>query len=145
RYARDELFIQNDNDRLSLGTSRWPIITVRYTRGISGILDSDFNYNKLRLSVYKRIRFGPLGTGYLTTTGEYVFDALPYTLLALHLGNQTPVYASFSYNLMNYGEFVSDRYIALQYQHKLEGFLLNRIPLMKKLKWRLVGSANVIY
>ena len=145
RYARDELFIQNDNDRLSLGTQRWPIITVRYARGISGIIDSDFNYDKLRLSVSKRIRFGPLGTGYLNLSGEYVFNALPYTILSLHLGNQTPVFASFAYNLMNYGEFVSDRYAAMQYEHHMEGFLLNRIPLMRKLKWRMVGTANVLY
>lgn len=145
RYARDELFIQNDNERLSLGTSRWPIITLRYTRGIKGIMGSDFDYSKIRLSVYKRIRFGPLGTGYATVTGEYIPDALPYPLLALHLGNQSPIYANFAFNLMNYGEFVSDRYLALQYQHKFEGFILNRVPLLRKLKWRLVGTANIVY
>ena len=39
---------------------------------------------------------------------------------------------------------VSDRYAALHYSHHFEGFLLNRIPLMRKLKWRLVGTSNVI-
>jgi hypothetical protein len=145
RYARDELFIQSDNERLSMGTSRWPVITVRYTRGIKGILNSNFDYDKLRLSVYRRLRFGPLGAGYMTLTGEKVFAALPYPLMALHLGNQTPLYTSVTYNLMNYGEFISDRFVSLQYQHHFEGFLLNRIPLMRKLKWRLVGTANVIY
>lgn len=145
RYARDELFIQNDNDRLSLGASRWPVFTVRYTKGISGILGSDFDYNKIRLSIYKRMRFGPVGTGYATLTGEHIFEVLPYTLLSLHIGNQTPIYATFSYNLMNFGEFVSDQFVSLQYQHKFEGFILNRIPLMKKLKWRLVATGNVLY
>ena len=46
---------------------------------------------------------------------------------------------------MNYGEFISDQFASLQYQHHFEGFLLNRIPLIRKLKWRLVGTANVIY
>lgn len=145
RYARDELFIQSDNDRYSLGTTRWPVITVRYIKGFKGILDSNFDYHKLRLSVYKRIRFGPLGTGYLNLAGEYVFTTLPYPLLGLHLGNQSPIYTSVTYNQMNYGEFISDRYATLQYQHHFEGFLFNRIPLMRKLKWRLVGTANVIY
>ena len=145
RYARDELFIQSDNDRYSLGTTRWPIITLRYTKGFKGIVNSDFDYQKLRLSLYKRIRFGPLGVGYMNLMGEYIFGTLPYPLLGLHLGNQTPVYSSVTYNLMNYGEFISDHYATLQYQHHFEGFLLNRIPLMKKLKWRLVATANVIY
>lgn len=145
RFARDELFIINDNQRLSLGAGRWPIVTVRYTHGFKGFLGSDFEYNKLRMTVTKKIRFGPLGVGYMNLAGEYVFDRLPYPLLALHLGNQTPIYAQVTYNLMNYGEFISDRFASLQYQHRFEGFLLNRIPLMQKLKWRLVGTANVIY
>jgi hypothetical protein len=46
---------------------------------------------------------------------------------------------------MNYGEFVSDKSVAMHYRQYFEGFIMNRIPLMNRLKWRLVGSANVIY
>jgi hypothetical protein len=145
RYARDELFIQSDNDRLSLGTIRWPIITIRYTKGLKGVWNSNFEYDKVRLSVYRRLRFGPLGAGDLTVTAEKVFGTLPYPLLSLHLGNQSFLYTSVTYNLMNYGEFISDQFASLQYQHHFEGFLLNKIPLIRKLKWRLVGTANVIY
>lgn len=145
RYARDELFIQSDNDRLSLGTVRWPIITIRYTKGLKGVFNSNFEYDKLRLSVYRRLRFGPLGAGYLNLTAEKVFTTLPYPLMALHLGNESPFYTSITYNMMNYGEFISDQFAAVKYEHHFEGFLLNKIPLMRKLKWRLVGTANVIY
>ena len=144
RFARDELFIINDNERLSLGTSKWPEVTLRYTHGFKGLAGSDFDYDKLRLSIHKRIRYGPMGVGYVTLTGEYVFSKLPYPLLSLHLGNQTPFFAHVTYNLMDYGEFISDRYASLHYSHHFEGLLLNRIPLMRKLKWRLVGTSNVI-
>ena len=144
RYARDELFIQNDNERLSLGTVKWPVITLKYTRGISGVFGSDFDYHKLRLSVKKRIRFGPLGYSYLTVTGENVFNTLPYPLLALHLGNQSPLYSTVTFSLMNYGEFVSDHFASLQYQHYFEGLFLNRVPLLRKLNWRLLGTANIL-
>jgi hypothetical protein len=40
---------------------------------------------------------------------------------------------------MNYFEFVSDQYISVYYTHHFEGFFLNHIPLMRKLKWREVG------
>nr|WP_236676258.1 DUF5686 and carboxypeptidase-like regulatory domain-containing protein [Chryseolinea lacunae] len=145
RYARDEMFLQSDNDRISLGTTRWPIITLRYTRGFKGLANSDFDYDKLRLSLFKRIRFGPLGEAFVDVMGEYIFTPLPYPLLGLHLGNQTPLYSAITYNLMNYGEFISDRYVTLRYRHYFEGFLLNRVPLLRKLKWRLLGTANVIY
>lgn len=145
RFARDELFILNDNERLSLGTTKWPVLTARYTHGLKGIMGSDFDYDKLRLGISKHIKLGIIGGGTVNLTGEYVFSKLPYPLLSLHLGNQSPVYAQVTYNLMNYGEFISDRFASLQYNHHFEGFLLNRIPLMQKLKWRLVGNANVLY
>jgi len=145
RFAKDELFIQDDNERISLGADKWPILTMRYTHGIKGFLGSDFEFDKLRFSVFKRIKAGPLGIGYLTVSGDYVFNTIPYPLLSLHLGNQSPIYSSVTFNLMNYGEFASDHFVAVQYRQYLEGFLVNRIPLIQKLKWRLLGTANVIY
>lgn len=144
RYARDEIFLQDDNDRISLGTTKSPVLTVRYTRGFKGAFGSDFEYDKVRFTLTKRIKTGPLGVGYATINGEYIFNTLPYPLLTLHLGNQTPIYSPVTSNLMNYGEFVSDHYAQLTYRQYLEGFLLNRIPLLQKLNWRLLGTANVI-
>lgn len=144
RYAKDEVFIQDDNDRISLGTLKSPVITLRYTHGVKGIWGSDFNYDKMRFSLTKRVKTGPLGVGYATLTGEYIFNTLPYPLLSLHLGNQSWLYSSVTYNLMNYGEFVSDHYASLQYRQYFEGLFLNRIPLIQKLKWRLLATGNVI-
>jgi vancomycin permeability regulator SanA len=144
RYARDELFLVNDNDRVSLGTRRSPTVVFRYTRGFEGILGSDFNYHKFRFSIDKRIKTGPLGVGYASLTGEYIANPVPYPLLALHLGNQSPFYSPITYNLMNFGEFISDHYVSLRYRQYLEGFLLNHMPVLKRLNWRLVATSNMI-
>ena len=45
---------------------------------------------------------------------------------------------------MNFGEFVSDKYVSVRYRQYFEGLFLNRIPLLNRLQWRLVGTANVI-
>ncbi len=145
RFARDELFLQYDNERVSLGAQKWPIITLRYTRGLKGVGGSDFEYDKYRFSILKKLPMGPLGTGKATITGEYINGTLPYPLLSFHIGNETPFYTDVIYSLMNFGEFFSDRFVSLQYRQYFEGFLLNRVPLMRKLKWRLTGLANVIY
>lgn len=145
RYERDETYLQNGNERISLGLKKWPAITARFSRGINGILGSDYNYEKLRVSLDKRVRMGFLGVGLFNVTYDYVWGRLPYPLLNVHLGNQSPIYSPFTYNLMNFGEFVSDESITLRYRQFFEGLLVNRIPLIQKLKWRLVGTANVIY
>ncbi|WP_202246039.1 DUF5686 and carboxypeptidase-like regulatory domain-containing protein [Fulvivirga sediminis] len=145
RYAKDEVFVQDDNNRISLGTLKWPIFTMRYTRGLKGVLGSDFNYNKLGLNVFNDLKMGFFGTSTISITGEHVFESLPYPLLKAHVGNESIFYTNAAFNLMNYSEFVSDTYVSLNYNHYFQGFILNRVPLMRKLKWRLLATANVIY
>jgi hypothetical protein len=46
---------------------------------------------------------------------------------------------------MNFTEFTSDQFFSIRYRHAFEGFFLNSVPLIKKLKWRAVGNANVLW
>ncbi len=145
RYAHNEAFIQNGNERISLGTGNWPALTFRYAHGIKGVLGSDFNYDKVLLNIQQRLNMGPLGAAYVSIDGEYIYNDLPYPLLSVHMGNQAPVYSAYTFNLMNYGEFVSDKSVSMHYRQYFEGLIVNRIPLMNRLKWRLIGTANIIY
>ena len=88
---------------------------------------------------------GFLGTSNFSITGEHIFEKLPYPLLRTHIGNESAFFTTAAFNLMNFSEFTSDSYVALKYNHFFEGFILNRIPLMKRLKWRLLATANVLY
>ena len=145
RFAKDELFIQNENTRVSLGANKWHIFTEKYPRGIAGIVGSDFSYNRLGLNIRKNLKLGLLGTSDFNISAEHIFENLPYPLLKAHIGNESSFYTTAAFNLMNFSEFGSSTYASLRYNHYFEGFLLNRIPLMKKLKWRLLGTANILY
>ncbi len=145
RFAKDEIFIQNDNNRVSLGTLKWPAFTVKYTHGFKNFLGSDFSYDKLNFNVTHTLKLGFFGRSRYSLSGGYIFSQLPYPLLKTHIGNESPFYTEVAFNLMDYFEFVSDQYASLQYRHSFEGFIMNRIPLMKKLKWRLVANANILY
>jgi hypothetical protein len=143
RYARDQIFLQNDNDRIGLESKRWPVFTVRYTHGFKSGM-GDFTYDKVRINITKRVKMGPLGNGYFNLTGERIFGRLPYPLLGVHLGNQARIYAPIAFNMMRFGEFASDQYASLQYRQNFEGLLLNRLPLIQKLKWRVLATANIL-
>ena len=43
---------------------------------------------------------------------------------------------------MNYGEFISDHYRLCSTDSTLKGFLVNRVPLLNKLNWRLLATGN---
>ncbi len=145
RFAKDEVFVINDNDRLSMGTVRWPVFEFKYTYGFKDVLESSFEYHKFRLTIEKRQKMGILGISKIKATGGMILGELPYPLLYNTIGNQTPFYVDFAYNLMDYFEFSSDRFAELRYRHSFEGIILNTIPLLKRLKWRLIGEANVLY
>jgi len=143
KYARDETFLINDNSRISLGTLRWPTFALSYTRGFNG-LGGDFDYHKLDFGVSQRLKMGFWGVSFYQLAAGHIFNDLPYPLLTAHIGNEQPIYTPIAYNQMEFFEFVSQSYASLNYQHFFEGFILNRVPLLKRLKWRLVGSANVL-
>ncbi len=77
--------------------------------------------------------------------GGYVFGKVPFPLLTIHKANQTYAYQLSAYNLMNFMEFVSDKYAAVNLDMYLNGFILNRVPLLRKLKLREVASVKVLY
>lgn len=143
-WAKDRKYLVNDNNRVSGGFNRFPIIRLNLTAGVP-LIDADLTYQKLGFEFIKKIKMGELGTSFLTLEGEYVFGNVPYPVLQNHLGNETPFYTSYTYNLMNNFEFVTDRYIGMDYRHHFEGKILNHIPLLRALKLRLVGEAKIIY
>ena len=145
RWGRDELFVINDNQRISLGTTRYPAFTFSYTYGLRDVLGSDFEYHRLRLSIEKKQKLGILGVSRYQINSGIIFGDIPYPLLYNPIGNETLFYVRFAYNLMDFFEFSTDRFIELRYRHSFEGLVLNHIPLMKKLKWRLVANANLLY
>jgi len=145
RYAKDEVFVINDNIRMSLGTIRWPAFNFQYTLGFANFIGSDLNYHRLKFNIQKRQKMGLFGVAFFDIGTGAIFGTLPYPLLNNPIGNETNIYASFAYNTMNFFEFSTDRYAYLRYRHSFEGLFLNSIPLIKKLKWRFVGNANVFY
>ena len=145
RYAPDENLVQNENRRRAVGLKRLPVFSFRYTLGNISWVRGDFVYHKLNLSVSHSVSVGYLGRLNYRVEGSYIPTALPYLILKAPLGNQTPFYNANAFNLMNYFEFITDRSATLRLDHHFEGLVLNAIPGIRALNWRLVATSNVLY
>lgn len=144
RWAPREQFYQGKRFRRPIRNG-YPIFTLRAAAGFKGLLNGDYNYQNVSLNIYKRLFIAPFGHSDLTLEGGTVFGKVPFPLLLIHRANQTYSYQPQSYNLMNFMEFMSDRYASLHIDHSFNGLILNKIPLIKRLQLREVASLKVLY
>ena len=144
RWAPYEQFFQSKNGRSDI-INKYPIMTLQYTRGVKGMFQGQYNYNAVHLRIYKRCYLSPLGFSDVTFDAGYLSGNLPFPLLIIPPANQTYYYTQNAYNLMNYGEFVSDHFAGVNIDHFFNGFFFNKVPLLKKLRLREVIAAKVLY
>ncbi len=138
RIAKGEKFVAGEFERISLGSDN-PIINVTATFGIKSIFGSKYSYTLLDANYVHKVPLNPFGYLRYIIEGGKLFGTVPYPLLKLHEGNETYALNKFSFNMMNYYEFASDQWVSLTLEHHFNGFFLNHIPLMRKLKWREVA------
>lgn len=145
RFAWKEKYVGEGFKRLSIGT-RYPIVQLNYSKSLQNAFRGEYDYHKLVLNVSDRIRITPiLGYTDYVLEGGKIWGAVPYPLMELHGGNETYIYDYMAFNMMNYYEFASDQFISASIYHHFEGLFLNKVPLLRKLKWREVVTLKTVW
>ncbi|MDO8366512.1 MAG: DUF5686 family protein, partial [Saprospiraceae bacterium] len=143
RYSPGETFYQSGTTRSIIDFKY--IGNLRYSKGFKGIAGGQYDYQELVASLYKFTNTPPFGYNKIYVEAGGVFGKVPFPMLTIHRGNQSYITQQFSYNLMNFMEFVSDRYATIMAEHYFNGFFLNKIPLIRKLKLRETCSFKMLY
>ncbi len=145
RLSHKELFIIRQNRRISLGNLKAPVLNIRYTHGFNNLLDGDFEYDQINLHLWQYQSLANLGTFEYNIKAGKTYSAIPYPSLFVMRGNQSVFSNKETYNLMNFFEFVADEYVSAHYEHQFNGLILNRVPLLKRLKWRSFVNGKAVY
>lgn len=144
RWAPYEQFYYRNLERRSI-VDRYPVMAATYKKSLSGFWGADYSYDKLAFAIGNRFFLNQLGFFDIAVeTGKY-WGTLPYPLLEIPNYAEEANRYSVSYDLLNQMEFVADQYIAFSMDHQLQGFLLNKIPLIKKLKLRELWGIKGFY
>lgn len=115
-------------------------LVLKYTKGVDGFLESDFDYEKVQFSYQQPWQLG--GLGRLTSSVELgkTFGEVPLSLLSVIPGNQTLFSLYNTFPNLDFYEFVTDTYATVHLEHNFNGRLFSRIPLLRKLNLReIVG------
>ena len=122
-----------------------PILSLSYTRGINGFLGGQYNYNFTELGLYKRFWLGKFGKCDFNIKAGAQWNKVPFPLLIHPAANASYIIEDNTFFLISNLEFLNDRYASMFAEWDLNGWLLNRIPLIHKLKWRECVGVNVLW
>lgn len=143
RWTKDEEFLSGSFDRTAL-RSPYPILSFQGIFGFKDVFGSDYNYQKLEFQFEHNTQIGVLGRMRYGFTLGYINGIAAYPLLKVHDGNQSLWLLTSATNMVNFLEFISDRYVIGFAENKWEGLLFDRIPLVKKSKIRLVTTERIM-
>ena len=135
RFAPGETFINTKQRRLKINLDA-PVFTIGHTIGLKGVLGADYAYHVTDASIYKRFWMKSWGKIDCYLKGGIQWTKVPYPLLIMPAANLSYIIEDETFNLINNMEFVNDRYASLDVSWDMNGKIFNRIPLLKKLKWR---------
>ena len=135
RFAPGETFINTKQRRLPINLDA-PVFTVSHTLGLRGVLGGEYSYNYTEASIYKRFWLNSWGKMDIKVKGGIEWEKVPFPLLIMPETNLSYIVQDYTFEAINNMEFPTDRFLSGQLYWDLNGKILNRIPLIRKLKWR---------
>ena len=118
-----------------------PSVSLTHTLGY---FDNRFPYNKTEFSAQKRFWLSAFGHIDASISTGIIWNRVPLPVLFTPKANPSFMLQTDAYNLMAPMEFVMDQYAEASLTYYLKGWILNRVPLIKKLKLREVVSFRIL-
>lgn len=143
-YSPGALYVNSKNKRHKVNREA-PILTLSHTIGFKGLLGGDYEYNYTEASIFKRFWFGSWGRIDFYTRAGVQWNQVPFPLLCMPAANLSYFSQKQTFNLMTNMEFLNDRFVSVDFNWDMQGKLFNRIPLIKKLRWREYVGARMLW
>ncbi len=144
RYQPGAKWINTKQRRIAANNDA-PIYSLSHTLGVRGVFGSDYAYNFSEATIYKRFWLGSWGKMDAMLKGGIQWNQVPFPLLIMPAANLSYIMEDYTFNLVDNMEFLNDRYASLMFSWDMNGKIFNRIPLLKKLKWREFIGCNVLW
>ncbi|MEY3678563.1 MAG: hypothetical protein RI924_704 [Bacteroidota bacterium] len=130
--------------------SKYPSLGIQYVKAISGVFGSDINFDQLAVDLSKSdIPMGFYGkTSFNLAAGKFMQTRNLYFPDYHHfLGNQNTIFESKlnSFLFLDFYRFSTpERYAEGHVMHNFSGFILNKVPLIRKLKLQELAGFNYL-
>ncbi len=136
RFSFREKYIDEGMQRVYMSTD-FPIFHLTLAGGRVGVQSTSEPYFRIHSAMKHSVYIGQTMLDYAVESGMY-FGKLPYTMLEIPRGNKTYGFYTYDFNMMNYLEFVNDKYVYIYLDYYLNGKIFHKIPRMNRLGLREV-------
>ncbi|MCD4724134.1 MAG: DUF5686 and carboxypeptidase regulatory-like domain-containing protein [Bacteroidales bacterium] len=125
--------------------SKYPDFVISYKKGIDGFLGSDVDYDLLKIGIEGRQKLGLLGTlQFKGTYGTFLNNRKMKFMDYKHFNGNRTIFAKYRLNsfqmLDYYSHSTNKNYVEVCAEHHFNGFIFNKLPLIRKAKWKAVGG-----
>ena len=134
-YNPGVTYVNTKQQRLPINLDS-PELSLTHTMGFKGFMGGQYRSNLTSLGIYKRQWLGSFGYLDFNVVGKVQWNKVPFSMLIQPPVNLSIFEQEATISMMKDWEFLSDRQVFWSAAWDMNGKLLNRIPLLKKLKWR---------
>ena len=144
RFQPGATYINTKQRRIATNNDS-PIFELNHTIGLKNVLGNDYTYNYTEAKVYKRLYLSSWGKIDTYVKGGIQWNKVPFPLLIMPAANLSYIKERETFSLIDNMEFINYRYVSIISGWDLNGKILNRIPLIRKLKWREYIGFNMLW
>ena len=149
RLRYRQKYITRPDDKWVYG-SKYPTLHIEYRKGIRELMDSDVNYDFLRIGITDRMNFKLLGKAtYLVSAGKFLNNRKVEFMDYYHFSGNKTMISNFDFSdfqLLDYYTYsTQDYFLEGHYEHDFGGFVFNKFPLLRKLKLSELAGVHYLY
>ncbi|MEY8848691.1 DUF5686 and carboxypeptidase regulatory-like domain-containing protein [Psychroserpens sp. XS_ASV72] len=141
-------YLSYPDSKFNMNNSDYPTLVLGYEKGLASNID-DYNFDQIKARLYQSFTVSNKGRlSYNIRAGKFFnADDIAFMDFQHFNGNQTHFsrrgnYTDVFNNLGYYDLSTNDSYLEIHAEHDFNGFILSRVPLLKKLNFNLVVGAH---
>ncbi|SDS52714.1 CarboxypepD_reg-like domain-containing protein [Formosa sp. Hel1_31_208] len=140
-------YLSYPDGKINIPNGKYPTVILGYEKGFSSSIDN-YNFDQVKLRITQGLNIADKGRfQYNIKAGKFFNgDDIAFMDFQHFNGNQTQIgsgsYLNVFNNLPYYAASTNDSYLEMHAEHDFNGFLLGRVPLLKKLNFNLIVGAH---
>lgn len=143
-------YLSYPDSKFNMTKDKYPTLLLGYEKGLGATIE-DYNFDQIKARIYQSFNVSNLGRfSYNLRAGKFFHaDDISFVDFQHFNGNQINVsrrgnYTDVFNNLGYYDLSTNDSYLEMHAEHDFNGFILSRVPLLKKLNFNLVVGAHAL-